>query len=211
MALASKINDPYATRQSLLSRVKNPEDQEIWQVFYDTYNRLVYSVAAKAGLDHTERDEVVQETFIALAKKMPEFKYDPAKSFKSWLIHTTQFKIGDQLRKRKRRLVSNDTRTSLREGRTRTIERIPDPVSVDVGSIFESEWRERVFTAAVERLKGQVTAMQFQIFDLYVVKKWPVRKVASMLGISAGRVYLAKHRLWKLVQREVKALEAKSI
>ena len=57
-------------------------------------------------------------------------------------------------------------RSSTREGRTRTIERIPDPASLNVEEIFEGEWRERLFTLAVERLKEQVTASQFQIFDL---------------------------------------------
>src|SRR5688500_501434 len=209
MALGGKFEDPYATRRSLLSRVKNPEDQDSWKVFYDTYSKLVYSVAAKAGLTHVEREEAVQDTFIALARTMPEFKYDPTKSFKSWLIHTTQFKIADQFRKRKRRQVA--THSTTREGRTRTIERIPDPASLNVEGIFESEWRERIFELAVQKLKEQVTASQFQIFDLYVVKKWPVRKVAATLGISSGRVYLAKHRLWRLVQREAKALENAAI
>lgn len=209
MALAGKLEQPYATRRSLLSRVKNPDDYESWKDFYDTYRKLVYSVAAKAGLNHSECEDVVQDTFITLSKTMPNFKYDPAiGSFKSWLVKTTTFKIRDQLRKRKRRHVSD--RSSTREGRTRTIERIPDPASLNVEEIFEGEWRERLFTLAVERLKEQVTASQFQIFDLYVVKKWPVRKVAETLGISSGRVYLAKHRLWKLVKREVKALTAES-
>lgn len=210
MAIAEKFEKPYATRRSLLSRVKNPEDHESWQDFYDTYRKLVYSVASKAGLNHSECEDVVQDTFIALSKSMPTFKYDPkVGSFKSWLVHTTQFKIGDQFRKRKRRHVSD--RSSTREGRTRTIERIPDPVSVNVEDIFEAEWRERVLELAVEKLKQQVSAAQFQIFDLYVVKKWPVRKVAETLGISSGRVYLAKHRLWKMVKKEVKALDKATV
>lgn len=209
MAIAGKFEDPYATRRSLLSRVKNPEDQESWKVFYDTYSKMVYSVAAKAGLSHAECEEVVQETFIALANKMPEFQYDPSKSFRSWLSHTTGFKIKDQFRRRKRnRAMDNPT---TKEERTRTIERIADPASLDVDTIFESEWRERVLELAVEKLKKQVAPGQFQIFDLYVVKKWPVRKVAATLGISSGQVYLAKHRLWKMVQKEVKALDKAAI
>src|SRR5688500_5891812 len=103
MALAVKVAKANATRRSLLSRVKNPDDQESWRDFFRTYSKLVYRVATKAGLSHCEAEDVVQETFIALTKKMPQFKYDPALgSFKSFLIHTAQFKIGDQLRKRNR-------------------------------------------------------------------------------------------------------------
>ena len=63
---------------------------------------------------------------------------------------------------------------------------------------------------AVEKVKQQITASQYQIFDLYVLKKWSVSKIASTLGINSGKVYLAKHRIAKLVKRELDALKSKS-
>lgn len=82
------------TRRSLLNRLKDWGDQAGWQEFFDTYWRLVYKVALKAGLTETEAQEVVQETLLEVAKKMPGFNYDPAAgSFKSWLLHTTRWKI----------------------------------------------------------------------------------------------------------------------
>ncbi len=208
MALASNHENSDATRPSLLSRVKNPGDHESWNVFFNKYSRLVYSVASKAGLSHSEAEEVRQETFIALVRTMPQFKYDPAKSFKAWLIHTTQFKILDQLRKRKRRPLQRSIGTS--ENRTATIERIPDPASLNIEGMFEEEWRDHIFKLAVDKVKEQITASQYQIYDLYVLKQWPVGKVASTLGISSGRVYLAKHRIGQLVKRELQALRAEA-
>lgn len=60
--------------------------------------------------------------------------------------------------------------------------------------------------AALGRLKAQVDLKQWQIFDLYELKEWPVREVAQALGVSAGRVYLAKHRVSALVKREMKRI-----
>src|SRR5438093_13459028 len=89
------------TRRSLLSRVKDLGDQESWRDFFDTYRRLIFSVAVKAGLTEEEAQDVVQETVVSLAKTMPGFKYDPAVcSFKTWLQHLTRKRIVDQLRKR---------------------------------------------------------------------------------------------------------------
>src|SRR5436190_2168772 len=102
MAMAGKFDSLYATRASLLNRIKDPEDQESWKEFFDRYDKLIYSVAAKAGLNHSEADDVVQETFITLLKTMPNFTYDPTKSFKGWLLKVTGRKIIDQFRKRKR-------------------------------------------------------------------------------------------------------------
>jgi RNA polymerase sigma-70 factor (ECF subfamily) len=45
------------------------------------------------------------------------------------------------------------------------------------------------------------------MFDFYVLKKMPVDKVAKALGASAAQVYLAKHRISRLIKKEVGRLE----
>src|ERR1041384_7523079 len=103
MALSVKPDDLYPTRRSLIERVKNWEDNVSWELFMDTYSPLVYSVALKAGLSKTEADDAVQETMISIAKNIREFHYDPAiGKFRNWVIKTTTFRVGDQLRKRKK-------------------------------------------------------------------------------------------------------------
>lgn len=210
MALSASLENWNATRRTLLDRLKNWEDHESWRVFFDIYSRLVYSFALKAGLTGAEAEEVVQETFISVAKKMPEFNYDPAKgSFKSWLLHTTQWRIADQFRKRNQRIhVRISPRTS---DRTPTSEQIPDPGALNLEKLYEEEWQQNLFLFALEKVKRQVNARHFQMFDLYVVKKWPARRVAKTLGVSTSRVYLAKHRVAGLVKKEIQALDPESI
>jgi RNA polymerase sigma-70 factor (ECF subfamily) len=73
-----------------------------WKTFFDSYWKLIYGVAIKAGLDDAEAQKVVQETIIAVAKQMEGFKYDPKiGSFKGWLLHTTRWRIADKMRKRR--------------------------------------------------------------------------------------------------------------
>jgi RNA polymerase sigma-70 factor (ECF subfamily) len=52
-----------------------------------------------------------------------------------------------------------------------------------------------------------VNARQYQIFDLYVLQNWPVAEVARILCVSAEQVYLAKHRISRLLKKEVAKLE----
>ena len=74
-------------------------------------------------------------------------------------------------------------------------------------AIGEEEWSRNLFAAAIEWVKQQVNPEQFQLFDLYVIEQWPVQKVARSLGVSAARVYLAKHRISRLLKKEMKRLE----
>ena len=99
---ASRTTTISCNRQSFfLSRLRSWRDEESWQEFFDTYGRLIYRMAMKAGLSDAEAQDVVQETIILVARKMPGFKYDPAiGSFKSWLRLLTRRRIEKQLKKR---------------------------------------------------------------------------------------------------------------
>src|SRR5216117_1881985 len=82
------------TRRSLLSRLRDWQDQAGWREFFDTYWRLIYNVARKSGLADAQAQDVVQNTFIYLSRRMPNFHYDPARgSFKSWLRVVTRSRI----------------------------------------------------------------------------------------------------------------------
>src|SRR5947207_8795889 len=95
------------TRSSLLSRLKDWQDETSWKDFFDTYWKLIYHAAIKAGLRDSEAEDVVQETVISVMKSMPEFHYEAeGGSFKSWLLNLTAWRIGDQFRKRQRNIKS---------------------------------------------------------------------------------------------------------
>src|SRR5712692_9813138 len=99
--MSANSDDSIPTRKSLLIRLKDWDDQKSWQEFFDIYWKLIHAVAIQAGLNEAEAQDVVQETVISVAKKMGEFKTDPAfGSFKSWLLVITRRRIADQFRKR---------------------------------------------------------------------------------------------------------------
>lgn len=193
------------TRQSLLSRLKDYDDNESWRDFFHTYWKLIYSMAVRSGLSETEAQEVVQETIIAVSKQMPDFKYDRSKgSFKSWLLQLTRWRIQDQLRRRQR---DEQLVRTPEQGAKASIENVPDSLNGD--SNWEDEWQKNLIDAAIQRLKALAKPKQFQIFDLYVLKDWPIAKVTAALGVNYGQVYMAKHRLTAMLKREIKALESR--
>jgi len=208
-SMVNPKDDSYPTRPSLLVRLKNTGDQQSWQEFNDLYAKLIFGFAIKAGLTEAEAQEVVQETLIAAAKNLPEFRYDPKVcSFKTWLLNLSRWRVTDQLRKRLPGLhkpASPDDATS----RTATIERVPDTDGAQLEAVWEKEWQTTLLEAALEKVKAQVDLKQWQIFDLYVLKEWSAPEVAKALGVSVARVYLAKHRVGALVRKELKRLQRK--
>jgi len=215
--MARPPDQSLATRGSLLHRLKDCEDQVSWQDFYNTYRDLIHRFALKAGLTEIEAEEVVQETVIAAARKLPEFKYDPAVcSFKTWLLNLTVWRIKDQFRKRgpagRESVAARATAPTADDtSRTATIERIADPAGNDLEAVWEGDWQKAVIEAAMERIKEQANLRDCQMFDLYALRGWPAREVARTLGVNVGRVYLAKFRIAPLFKKESKEIEARMI
>jgi RNA polymerase sigma-70 factor (ECF subfamily) len=195
------------TRQSLLERLRRWDDQCSWQEFFDAYWGLIYGVARKAGLNDADAQDVVQETIIATARKMPAFRYDPAVgTFKAWLMRLTRWRIADHFR---RQQYERDGQRLPREQPLDMafLEQQPEPGGPDVELLWEEEWQRHVLELAISRVRQQNSPLQFQAFQLHALHQLPARQVAQRLGLKLSEVYFAKYKLAAQIRREVQALE----
>lgn len=191
------------TRPSLLSRLKDLQDQQSWSEFCALYRKLIYSIAKRSGLNDAESHDVVQEVLIIVSRKIEQFRYNATRgSFKSWLALITRRRIQKQLKKRL------PLSTSEESTRTATICRIADSDSFEAA--WDDEWNRNLWTLALDRVKASLKPKQFQMFDLYALKEWPIADVARALGVSATHVYVTKHRVAAALHRELLRLTGKS-
>lgn len=198
------------TRKSLIARLDNWEDQRTWDDFYQTYWRLIYSVALKSGLRSEEAFDCVQETILSIAKQSKKKMYDPEQgSFKTWLMNMTRWRINDQFRKRKKDTAMSSGFYDDDGRKTAIIDRVEDPKGDTLDRLWDAEWKQNLAEAALDKVKGQVSPKQYQIFDYYVVKQWDAKKVQELLGVSMAQVYLAKHRVGSVLKKEIAKLDVK--
>ena len=190
------------TRQSLLLRLRDWNDQGSWQEFSKIYERLIFDTALKAGLTREEAQEVVQETLLSVAKKIAGFNYDPEMgSFRGWLLQITRRRIVDQLRKRNRhtdRLSSNGSAT---------IEHVSDPTGSRLDALWKAEWHQALLDMARAMVKRTVTPKQYRMFELYVLQQMPIKGVMAELKVNPAQIYMAKYRITRLLKKQLRELE----
>lgn len=198
-------DDLLPTRGSLLRRLKNWEDQTSWQAFFDTYWRLIYRVAVRSGLSESEAGEVVQETVLSVAKAMKDFDYDPAQgSFKGWLLQLTGWRITNQFARRKAAVQTSEPPAGKEGSSGDQLGTAPDPAAQSaLEQLWDDEWKQNLMAAALQRVRGRVNPKHLQIFDLCVQQQKSVREVCRFLGVGAAEVYLARHRVGRLLQQEI--------
>lgn len=140
------------------------------------------------------------------------------------MLRVTRWRILDRIRRSRRGAAGLGRRIHLSQrapaaggpwwspddtsDQTATLDQLPDPEGVNLEEVWETEWRQTLFHAALEAIRTQVQLQQFQMFHLGAIKQPPVTRVARMLGVSLAGVYLAKHRVAKRLKQEVRRLEA---
>jgi RNA polymerase sigma-70 factor (ECF subfamily) len=194
--------------------LKDWNDYRSWRDFFETYWKLIYVTAIKAGLNDAEAQDVVQDTMLAVSKSMPKFTYDRRKGlFKSWLLRLTTRCITNHLRRRDRlpRMLApapppND---QFQFSDVDPLEQVPDPSCPELESLWDQEYETALLSAATQRVKQSADPRHFQIFDMCVNLRWPVADVQRMASVSRGMVYLAKHRIGRLIKKEIELLRQK--
>lgn len=160
--------------------------QEGWRAFFQTYWRVIYRAARRAGLTEAESEEVVRGTVLHMVGHRAELRRDPALGpFKGWLLAATRRSIQEQIRKR---------------------DRAGGPAP-DVEAVWEDAWRTSLFQAALDRVRRKVDPRCFQMYECVAVKGWPLRRVARLSHACVGRVMLAWGRTGCLVWWESRQLE----
>ena len=134
---------------------------------------MIRFLALRAGLTPDEAEEVVQETAIGVARRLPEFVYDPK---------VCRFKTGCSTSCAGGFRISSETRTTPRRGRrsptvgdgapatrrddgpgTGTIHHIADMAAPEFGADWDAEREKNPATQAMEQVRAKIEERQFQI------------------------------------------------
>ena len=186
------------TRHSLLSRLREHDDQAGWREFFERYWRLIYGFARKAGMSDADAQDIVQEVMVSVSKSLMDYRQQQGGSFKGWLLTIVRRRMADHWRAR-----------LPKEQRNVPLPEQPSALASDEAAlerIWQEEWEGRLFESAAQRVQQRVGARNYLIFDMLVRQHTPLRDICRSLGVNAAQVYLAKHRVGRMMKQEVDKL-----
>jgi RNA polymerase sigma-70 factor (ECF subfamily) len=171
-------------------------DPEGWRRLVADHQSRIYRWCRRAGLGEADAADVAQEVFIAVARKLDDFRRDrPGDSFRKWLRAITTHKIQDHWR-----ACGDDERS---RGGTAWLLWLQDMADgTDPGS---ESGQPRLDPddprlVAVRRVRAEVIQRDWTIFERTVVDEQPPADVADELGVSVNVVYLVKSRVLRRVR-----------
>jgi RNA polymerase sigma-70 factor (ECF subfamily) len=189
------------TRITLLLRLtQNPADQLSWAEFVRFYSPAIRAWLTHWGLQEADAQDVAQNVLLRLTNKLPQFTYDPTKSFRGWLKTLTHHAWHD--------FVTEAGYRTRGSGDTSVLDQLQSiEAREDLTARVEATFDKELLEMALLRARERVADTTWQAFKLVALDGIPPQTAADQLGVRVSQVYLNKHRVQKLVQKEIRAIE----
>ena len=190
------------TRVTLLARLRqDPTNEAAWDEFVERYGRHIYRWCRQWKLQDADAEDVTQDILVKLAQKLRDFAYDPSRSFRAWLKTITHHAWRDFVDGRRVHAAGDSQVWELMQ----TLEAREDLVQ-KLEEAFDLELLE----AAKVRVRLRVAPHTWEAFRLVALEGLPVGEVAARVGMQVAMVYVAKSKVQKMLQEEIRKLEVGS-
>jgi len=172
------LRDPFPDDAALVAALRD-DDREAWRAFLDRYERLIYSVPRRMGLDADDAADVFQDVLAAFLRGLPRLR-EP-RTIPKWLTRTA-FRLARERRMRHRREQPPDDPLSL--------ERVADPADfADLLARAEDGARLRALVAG---LTGRCPELLDLLFFVDPVPAYG--DLARRLGVPIGSLGPTRQR-----------------
>ncbi|WDE96493.1 sigma-70 family RNA polymerase sigma factor [Lentisphaera profundi] len=193
------MTDPYVTRQTLLQRVQNPDDERAWEDFVAYYENFIYMVLRRMCYNHEDHPDLVQDILLKLWEKLKTYDVEKSK-FRTWLgtvIRNTFINYLDKKSRRQKRedLISDP---SMRE-------MLYAENGDELDLFIHREWELYARTLAMERIKDHFSEKALMVFDR-MLDNIPVGQIAEELDLGSSSVYKMGERVKNRLREEIKLI-----
>jgi RNA polymerase sigma-70 factor (ECF subfamily) len=191
-----------STRVSILMALRrDPGDQSAWSAFVDRYGPQIHAWCLRWKLQEADAQDVTQMVLVKLVRHLPDFAYDPSRSFRGWLrtltVHSWNDFLGDQIRG-----VRGSADTVVAD-MLNTVE-----MRVDLVRHLEETFDQELLELAKEEVSRRVEPHTWESFRLTAVEGVAAAEVAAQLGIRVATVYRARHVVQTMLRETLAALES---
>ena len=172
------------TSITLLKSLASGTDNARWSEFFRIYEQPMRSFLS-ARFPSVDADDAIQETMVALMRRMPDYHYTPDSNghFHNYLTGILKHKAEDALRREARESGKRD--------------KLKERGAADAPREDPDDWKLAAMNAALEQLLSDesVNARAREVFRHVALMHEPPAEVAAAFGISRTNVDQIKRRM----------------
>ncbi|HJZ59773.1 MAG TPA: sigma-70 family RNA polymerase sigma factor [Gemmataceae bacterium] len=192
------------TSATLLARLRQiPADEGAWAQFADRYGRKIYAWCRRWHLQESDAEDVTQNVLLKLAEKMRTFEYDPSRSFRAWLKTVTRHAWIDY---------GSGRNAAQAAGGSRVLELLQTAEArEDLVQRLDEEFDRELFDEAAARVRVRVAPRTWEAFERTALRGESGADAGQALGMKVATVFVARSKVQKMLQEELRKLDAPEV
>jgi RNA polymerase sigma factor (sigma-70 family) len=191
-----------STRVSILVSLRDdPSNQSAWSAFVDRYGPQIHAWCRRWKLQDADAQDITQMVLLKLVRDLPDFIYDPSRSFRGWLrtltVHSWSDFIRDQVR---------GVRGAADQAVSELL--VTVPARLDLVRHLEEAYDRELLELAMAEVRDRVEPHTWEAFRLTAIEGVAASDVAAFLGIAVATVYRARHVVQERLRKAVAEMDS---
>lgn len=194
------MTDDWNTRQTLLMRVKNQDDEHAWGEFVSYYQSFIEVILKYLKVSPNDQDDLTQDILLKVWKSLEKLNYDSERArFRTWMNKVIRNAVIDFQRAKSRRISEVDSDTGI------DTENFPLQEN-EFTKIIDKEWRAHITNLALKNIRPTFSGNAMSVFDMFL-DEVPTKDIAAKLAIADATVYKLRSRVEEKLIKEIKRLK----
>ena len=183
------------TNLDLLGRLRTPgDDPAAWEEFVSLYALPLHRWCRSHGLRADDADDVAQEVLVRFWRRSKRYRHDPACRFRTYLRKIVLAVVSEW-----------HTRGAPPPGAVADL-LASLPARDDLVASLEAAYDTDAAARAVLEVQARVQPHTWRAFQLQVLEGKRGAEVARELGVSTNVVYVARHKVIRMLRDAAAAL-----
>jgi len=183
-----------ATRASLICLLKEG-DRSAWDRLVSLYRPLLWHWARRAGADAQDFDDVCQEVFVVVSRRIGAFQLAEREgSFRAWLRAITR-----NVCRERGRTESAQARASGGTDAVIRLAEVAEPAAEDDPSELVAE----LYLRAIDGVRSDFSSRDWRVFERLTYDGRSTAEIAVETGLSAVNVRTIKSRIYRRLREEL--------
>ena len=200
IAIISFMSEDWITRQTLLMRVKNQDDEQAWDEFVSYYRTFIKVILKYLNVSENDVEDLTQDILLKIWKAFSKLDYNAEKArFRTWMNTVIRNAVIDFHRARNRKIKTIDNKEEIKTDSF--------PLGKDEFTrIIDKEWRAHITNLALENIRPEFNGNAMDVFNM-CLDGVTTKIIAEKLDLAEASVYKLRKRVEDKLVKEIKRLK----
>ena len=194
------MGEDWTTRQTLIMRIKNQDDEQAWNEFVLYYRSFIRVILKHLRISENDVEDLIQDILLKIWKALATLNFDAERArFRTWMNTVIRNAVIDFQRSKSRKIKTADNENEV------NTEKFPLD-NDEFTEIIDKEWRSHITRLALENVRSAFSGNAIEVCEMHL-NDASIKEIAEKLDLAETSVYKLRKRVELKLIEEIKRLK----